>query len=56
MVGVTCDVDGQCELNISSDDAEAVEVAPVSAETPVAIRVIEGSVQFSCLQLARQIE
>lgn len=55
-VGVTCDMDGHCELNISSDDAEAVEVAPVSAETPVAIRVIEGSVQLSCLQLARQIE
>ena len=56
MVGVTCDVDGQRELNISSDDAVAVEVAPVSAETPVAIRVLEGSVQLSCLQLARQIE
>ncbi len=56
MVGVTCDVDGQCELSISSDDAKAVEFAPVSAETPVAIRVIEGSVQLSCLQLARRLE
>lgn len=56
MVGVICDVDGQCELNISSDDAVVVEAAPVSAERPVAIRVLKGSVQLSCLQLARQIE
>ena len=32
MVGVTCDVDGQRELNISSDDAVAVEVARRNAE------------------------
>ena len=56
MLGVTCDVNGQCDLNISSNDAVAVEVASLSAEAPVAIRVLEGSVQFSCLQLARQIE
>ena len=56
MVGVTCDVNGPYALNVSSDDAVAVEFAPVSAQTPVAIRVLEGSVQLSCLQLARQIE
>ena len=56
MLGVTCEVNGQCSLNISSDDAVAVEVPLLSAKAPVAIRVLEGSVQLSCLQLTRQIE
>lgn len=56
MLGVTCEVNGSCDLSISSDDAVAVEVPPLSAKTPVAIRVLEGSVKLSCLQLARQIE
>jgi len=55
-VGITCEVEGKCELNISSDEAAAVQVAPVSAEAPVAIRVLAGSVQLSCLQLGRQVE
>lgn len=55
-VGVTCDVSGECELKVCSDDAVSVDFSAVTAETPVAIRVLKGSVQLSSLQLARQIE
>ena len=56
VVGVTYEVVGKCEFNISSDDATVAEVASVASDTPVAIRVREGNVQLSCLQLARQVE
>lgn len=56
ILGLTCDVGRKRKLDICSDDAIAINGAPVSAETPVAIRVVQGNVQLSCLQLARQIE
>ena len=55
-VAVTCEIEGDCEFNISSDDALAPKTAPIAADTPVAIRVLAGSVRLSCLQLSRQIE
>ncbi len=55
-VGVICEIEDDCEFNISSDDALATKTAPIAADAPVAIRVLAGSVRLSCLQLSRQIE
>ena len=55
-VAVTCEIEGDCEFEISSDDALATKTAPIAADAPVAIRVLAGSVRLSCLQLSRQIE